>query len=54
MTSKREFIKNHRKEIDEAIKRICDNCCLNDSERERWILNDEGLYKWAKSQGVNL
>ncbi len=24
----------------------------NDSERANWIRNDEGLYNWAKSEGV--
>lgn len=27
---------------------------LNDSERRQWILNDEGLYQWARSQGVKI
>jgi hypothetical protein len=25
---------------------------LNDEERQQWILNDEGLYRWAKGDGV--
>lgn len=56
MTNKmREFIKNNRAEIDRAIKRACPNCPrLNDDERENWILNDEGLYNWARSEGVNV
>lgn len=27
---------------------------LNDSERRQWILNDEGLYNWARSEGVRI
>jgi len=27
---------------------------LNDKERRLWILNDEGLYKWARSCGVKI
>jgi len=27
---------------------------LNDSERRLWILNDEGLYRWARSEGVKI
>lgn len=27
---------------------------LNDSERRQWILNDEGLYSWARSEGVRI
>ena len=47
-----EFIKQNKEEIDKAIKRVCPNCQLNDSERKMWIRNDEGLYNWAKGEGV--
>ena len=50
----KQFIKENRQEIDEAIKRVCDNCRLNDNERRLWILNDEGLYLWARSVGVRI
>lgn len=26
----------------------------NDAERRLWILNDEGLYRWARSEGVRI
>ena len=54
--SKREFIRNNRKELDKIIReRLNDpDYSLNDHEREMWILNDEGLYNWARSEGVNL
>lgn len=52
MTSKKDFIKNNRAVIDAHIKSVCDNCSLNDSEREQWISNDEGLYNWARSEGA--
>lgn len=54
--SKREFLKQNRKEIDEAIRRKLEdpNYKLNDREREMWLLNDEGLYNWARGEGVNL
>jgi hypothetical protein len=45
-----EFIKQHRQEIDDLIK----SPYKNDEERRQWILNDEGLYLWAKSEGVRL
>lgn len=48
------WIKENRKEIDEAIKRVLPNACINDAERRLWVLNDEGLYLWAKSEGVNI
>lgn len=27
---------------------------LNDKERRLWILNDEGLYRWARAEGVRI
>lgn len=48
--SLREFIREHRKEIDEATK----SPYHNDEERRLWILNDEGLYRWVRSEGVNI
>ena len=27
---------------------------LDDAERRQWILNDEGLYRWAKAEGVRI
>lgn len=52
--SLREWIKENRTEIDECIKRVCPNCRLDDNERRLWILNDEGLYNWARSERVNI
>ena len=50
----REFIKENKEEIDSAIKSVCDNCRLNNDERRLWIMNDEGLYRWARSCGVRV
>lgn len=50
----REFIKTYRVEIDGHIKSICPNVRLNDKERQDWILNEEGLYNWARSEGVRV
>ena len=50
----RDFIKENREELDECIKRVCPNCRLNNEERRLWILNDEGLYRWARSEGVRI
>jgi len=52
--SLQSFIKENQEEIDAAIKKVCDNCKLNDKERRLWVLNDEGLYNWARSSGVNI
>ena len=31
-----------------------DNNNLDDDELENWILNDEGLYNWARREGVEI
>ena len=48
--SLREFIREHREEIDNATK----SSYHNDEERRQWVLNDEGLYQWARSEGVKI
>ena len=48
----RDFIRENRDELSKCILKVCPNCKLNDKEREMWVLNDEGLYSWAKSEGV--
>ena len=48
------FIAEHKEELDAAIKRVVPNARLNDEERRKWILNDEGLYQWARSEGVRI
>jgi hypothetical protein len=48
-----DFIRAHRAELDVAILRACPNAgAIDDAERRLWILNDEGLYNWARSEGV--
>ena len=62
------FIQENRSEIDDAINgciyRYDGNGGRgtvpnppprrNDAERREWILNDEGLYRWARSEGVKV
>lgn len=62
----RDFIRQHRAELDAAILgamyRYDGNGGrgtipekhekFNDEDRRGWILNDEGLYRWARSEGV--
>ena len=50
----KQFLKDNREEIDSAIKRVVPNVRLNDSERRLWVLNDEGLYRWARREGVRI
>ena len=51
-----EFIDEHRGELDRIIRAAAgnENLDIDDDERENWIINDEGLYDWAKSEGVDL
>jgi hypothetical protein len=49
----RTWIKENREEIDKAIKKVS-NVSIDDEERRIWVLNDEGLYSWARSEGVNV
>ena len=53
MVSKRDFIRANREEIDAVIKSECDNCRIDDDDREMWISNNEGLFNWARSQGAH-
>lgn len=48
------FIRQNKAEIDAAIRQACPNAKLNNHEREMWILNDESLYRWARSEGVKI
>ena len=53
----KQFIKENRDELDACIARALgeeDNPNANDRERRLWILNDEGLYRWARSEGVRI
>lgn len=52
----REFIDEHRGELDKCIRNAVgdQNFDIDDDEREMWIANDEGLYEWARSEGVDM
>ena len=51
MTMK-DFLKANRTEISDAVERATGTRPTNDKEREDWVLNDEGLYLWARAEGV--
>ena len=50
----RDFIKENRTELDRLIRAALKDpeFRLNDEERRLWVLNDEGLYNWARREGV--
>jgi hypothetical protein len=50
----KEFIKENKEDLDAAILRANPGNRMSDSERRLWVMNDEGLYKWAKSEGVKI
>ena len=51
-----QFIRENRQEIDQCIERALGQPSRykNDEERRLWVLNDEGLYRWARSEGVRV
>ncbi len=51
------FIDNHRGELDAAIRAMVDNPnypISDDDEREQFLINDEGWYDRAISEGVDM
>lgn len=52
----REFVRKHRDELDQCIENALGGAEYhtrrNDDERRLWVMNDEGLYRWARSEGV--
>ncbi len=52
--SLKNWIKAHREELDKHIQDVAPGAPRNDWEREVWVLNDEGLYFWAKGEGVRV
>lgn len=53
--SLRDFIRRNRVELDSMIRSIWSTTDrLNDEDRRTWVLNDEGLYRWARREGVRI
>jgi len=49
------FVKKNREEIYRLIKGLCPKIKqLSDDDLRKWILNEAGLYYWAKRSGVNI
>ena len=49
-----DFIKENREELHQCIDNVVPDHPRNDSEIRLWILNDEGLYNWARNEGVRV
>ena len=45
-----EFVERYRTEIDRHIQGVAYD--LTDEDRADWVMNDEGLYNWAISEGI--
>jgi len=64
----RDFIREHRKAIDAAANAVryrhdgsggrgtipTPAPTYNDEDRRQWVLNDQGLYNCARSEGVKI
>lgn len=49
-----EFVQKHRHEIEALVRQACPNVGpLDDDDLGDWVLNDEGLYRWAVSVGCD-
>jgi len=49
------WVRNHRASIDAIIQRSGGHARrLNDHERRLWVVNDEGLYCWARADGARV
>lgn len=52
--SLRDWIRENREMLDKEIQLLCPGAPKNDDERRLWVLNDEGLYRLARREGVNI
>lgn len=49
-----QFIKINRTQIDKIVFEYYGKTPTNNTNRYEWILSDEGLYRWAHQEGVNI
>lgn len=48
-----QWIKENRQEIDEVLSTAIDPP-KNDLQRKQWIIEDDNLSNWARSEGVKI
>ena len=50
-----KFIRENEAQLKKMIKQKVPNAKqIDEAEMRLWVLNDEGIYNWARSQGVNI
>ena len=50
-----DFIERNHEALVSYIMQECPNCSIDTQDDiEEWIMNDEYLYQWAESEGVQL
>lgn len=56
--SLKNWVRDHRDDLDKYIELALGgperHRYRNDDERRGWVLNDESLYLWARSEGVEI
>lgn len=53
----RDWIRENRKELTDCVNRAIgspEGSRVTLEELRLWVLNDEGLYRWARADGVNI
>lgn len=50
-----DFVRQNRAELDQCIWNVTSHQQrMTDQERRDWVMNDEGLYQWARSAGCKI
>lgn len=47
-----KWIRENRAELNRAILNASPDADLTEDDIETWVMNDEGLYEWARSDGA--
>lgn len=49
----RQFVRKYRHRITDIMRSLGATGRMNDSERELWVMNNEKLYRYAISEGMD-